>query len=263
MDDTNYKDEWFFCTNVNIGISSDDYTEGCSCAGRSSYRYANKFYDTLFESMGQGLLTKTHHYNNDAVKTASKNDFSSNGAISDNFDFMIYIGHGHAADDAKGNHIHFSCSNGIANTTNDCEIEAYNAYTSDIKFGSSTSDLRWVWMYTCNFLTTGEYVTEDSLKEMMNGAHIVMGYASKATLCDAMAETFADYLRRGIPIFDAYFKAGHDGEGGVEPLDHYQRVLYIPQARYETIYSPAIYFEYEPSDVLIYTHNIHDPYGFE
>ena len=89
-----------------------------------------------------------------------------------------------------------------------------------------------------------------------------MGYASRATLCDAMAEDFAEYLRNGMPIVDAYFKAGNTGEKSVETKNHYQRVLYIPQARYETIYSPAVRYECDESDVLIRTRNIQDEYSY-
>ena len=99
-------------------------------------------------------------------------------------------------------------------------------------------------------------MTDDSLKEMMNGAHIVMGYASRATLCDAMAETFGKYLSEGRPIIDAYFRAGRDGEASVETADHKQKVLYVPQALNETIYSEPVDYDYNASNVVIEIRNI-------
>lgn len=80
-----------------------------------------------------------------------------------------------------GTRLGWRTQNDLYHTT-DCYNSAYNVYSGDVNFGSASSDLRWVWLYTCNFLTTSEYVTDASLKEMMTGVHIVMGYASKATM---------------------------------------------------------------------------------
>ena len=140
-----------------------------------------------------------------------------------------------------------------------CDAEG-NVYTKGMEFGSSTSDLRWVWLYTCNFLTTGEHVTNDSLREMMNGAHIVMGYASQSKLCDPNASKFAEYLREGRTIIDAFFLAGYTGEATSTNDHHIQKVLYIPQARNETIYSPYIKYQYDVAEVSIIIKDIQDPY---
>ena len=88
-----------------------------------------------------------------------------------------------------------------------------------------------------------------------------MGYSSRSTLCDAMVETFAEYLRQGMPIIDAYFKAGYDGEASVESANHIQKVIYISQARNENIYSPRINYQYISSDVNLLTHDIQYPYS--
>jgi hypothetical protein len=63
-----------------------------------------------------------------------------------------------------------------------------------------------------------------------------------------------------MPVFDAFFKAGSTGEASIEDINHYQKILYIPQARYETIYSPHIKYEYEKLDVLILMHDIQETY---
>lgn len=141
-----------------------------------------------------------------------------------------------------------------------CDAEG-NVYTKGMEFGSSTSDLRWVWLYTCNFLTTGEYVTDESLKEMMNGAHIVMGYASQSYLCSTMAVRFAEYLQDGETFIRSNLKAGYEGEAAATDDHHQQRILYIPQAEHETLYSPQVRYEYNASDVLIYTHDIQAGYS--
>jgi hypothetical protein len=39
---------------------------------------------------------------------------------------------------------------------------------------------------------------------------------------------------------------------------HVQKVMYIPQASSETIYSPKIQYEYDASDVRIITQDIQD-----
>ena len=42
----------------------------------------------------------------------------------------------------------------------------------------------------------------------------------------------------------------------------YQKVLFVPQARYETIYSPRIDFEYESSDIQIISREVHSDYVY-
>lgn len=57
-----------------------------------------------------------------------------------------------------------------------------------------------------------------------------------------------------------FFKAGSTGEASIEDINHYQKILYIPQARYETIYSPTEYYERNTYNVGIAKRCIHDPY---
>ncbi len=160
---TSYEDEWYICTYIDIGTSADNYTAGCKNDERGSHLYARTFMSGLIEPNIAVPANWEYHYNYYSNRTASPEDFAVDGAISSEIDFMIYIGHGHAAHDSKGNHIHYDC--GLLDTphTDDYSVcpSAVNVYTKDVRFGSNTSDLRWVWMYTCNFLTTGQYVTED------------------------------------------------------------------------------------------------------
>ena len=272
----NFQDEWHIASSVDIGMSTDNYTANDPDADLGSYLYANTFYNNLLSSPGGGPITKTHHYNMGTVQTAGVADFSVNGAISNDIDFMIYIGHGHPShgfEDDNGNHIHYDCSALERPHEYDDDAEVYtfcpplkNVYTNDITFGSSESDLRWVWMYTCNFLNSYEdyvafndnsimnvnnFVTDADLKAMMGGAHIVLGYGTTAYLCNTNATLFGEYLRRGNTIIEAFFMAGDGGEANETDDPHIQKVLYIPQAINETIYSPYIQYQYSPSDVKI------------
>ena len=258
VNDEDYVDEWFVTTEINFGFSTDNYTDGCLYGERQSYRYANRFFNKITNQVSQSIFGKVHHYNMDSNRTASKNDYSLNGAFSNNIDFMIYIGHGLTAIDNKGNRLHYNCDFNGNYHTSDHNDEDYNAYSSNMHFGSSESKLRWVWLYTCNFLTTGDHVDDADLKNMMTGAHIVMGYASTAYLCDNMVEEFAFHLRNGEPIISAYFRAGYEGEASATSDHHLQKVLYIPQAINETIYSPNIHYSYNSSDVLAQTHDIQE-----
>ena len=45
-------------------------------------------------------------------------------------------------------------------------------------------------------------------------------------------------------------------------IQNYQKVLFLPQARYETIYSPRIDFEYESSDIQIISREVHSDYVY-
>ncbi len=205
-----------------------------------------------------------------STHTATKEDFATNGAISNSIDFMVYIGHGHDAhlgeedkqSSHKANHLQYSYStNNVINVNDVCENTSYSQsykdsfclYSDEVNFGFRGSDLRWVWLYTCNFLRPNDSVTDTSLKEMMTGAHILMGYATQSTVCNAMDSHFAYQLRAGNPIIDSFFFAGKNGEAYEATSDHTQKVLYITQARNETLYSPQIHYEYDSDDVKILT----------
>lgn len=261
LDNSSYYDEWKMVLVIDIGLSTDNYTKGLSCGHeeRQSQRYAINFFLELSDTSNDVVFPEYNHYNEGFHRTASKKDFSVNGAISNEIDFMIYIGHGFVAkNDSKGTHIHYSFDENGTRPKTDCDDPIYNMYSSEMHFGSSESQLRWVWLYTCNFLNTNDYVSDNDFKKMMTGAHIVMGYATQSTLCDAMALEFAKNLRDGMPIIDAYFLAGVEGEGSVVKDDNHRlKALYIPQAENETIYSPRVNYEYNSSDVRIKTSYIH------
>ena len=270
-DDVTYIDEWQICSIINIGFSTDDCDGECPHGHRPCNYYANAFYDGLGDLAGGVPLTKIHKHNIGSTHTASVADFAENGAISNDIDFMVYIGHGHSASSHAtnaelGNHLHYDC--GILGTLHvyDENSKQYlycnpegNVYTKGMHFGSSTSDLRWVWLYTCHFLSSNEYVSDNDLKEMMTGAHIVMGYATQSYLCEPNVALFSQYLAEGRPIIESYFSAGKERESLYAHDNHLQKVLYISQAENETIYSPMIHYEYEPSDVRIATSYIMYP----
>jgi len=290
VDDNEYQDEWWICSFVDIGMSTDDYT-GAKGRERGSYHYANTFYDEFLKS---SLLpmSLTHHYNKETSHTANKTDFAVHGAISDDIDFMIYIGHGHSVDtgadnrynDRKLNHIQYSVSTmGEINSSSMCTKsytqeykDRFCLYTDEVHFGSDNSDLRWVWMYTCNFLharedngdpdgtsvNDNEFVSNAMLAEMMTGAHIVMGYASASLLCADVASDFGTSLREGIPLYDAFFLYGYNSERFHAKDNHHQKIMYIDQTRHETIYSPQIHYDYDIQDVRFVKHAIHTKYTY-
>ena len=274
-DDGNYIDEWYICSIIDVGMSTDDYS-GSDSRERPAYACGIAMYYNMHSFMDVGPTTLTHRYNKNSTHDATKHDFITNGAISSDIDFMVYIGHGHSADRGKdsqypnqpwGNHIQYSVStDGWIEYTDVCSNNSYDSeekdnfclYTSEVNFGSAESDLRWVWMYTCKFLNENDFVTNEDLKDMMTGAHIVMGYETQSYICDLNAEKFGQYLREGNTVIQSFFRAGKEGEAEFASDNHLQKVLYIPQAEHETIYSPMIHYEYEPSDVRIVTSYIKD-----
>lgn len=256
MNDSNYKDEWYMQKLLKLGLSTDNYTDGCSYAPRGSYHYARTFINTFNNSSATLALDATHHYNNGSTRSASKEDFSANGAISNDIDFMIYIGHGLTANDESGNKLHYNCSQDGTPHTSLHDDPSFNLYNTEVHFGSSTSSLRWAWLYTCNFLTPSIYVSDTTLKNMITGAHIVLGYASTAFLCDAMVTAFASKLSDDTSIIDAYFWAGHYGEATITDGNDIQKALYIQEAREETIYSTPVHYSYSSADVNILVYNI-------
>ena len=71
------------------------------------------------------------------------------------------------------------------------------------------------------------------------------------------------FLTENRALSDSYFFAGHYGEAPLVTEDHCQRVLYIPQAENETIYSEKVHYEYDKQDVLIMTYHIRDTLDWE
>jgi len=100
------------------------------------------------------------------------------------------------------------------------------------------------------------------LTEMMTGAHIVMGYASASYLCDDVVSYFGTYLREGIPFYDAFFLYGYYAESPNANDNHHQKIMYLEQSRYETIYSPQMHYDYDVSDVVIRKKAINNPYEY-
>lgn len=252
-----------------IGMSTDNYTSGCDYDERNSYFHAETFYNML--ALGSNYSKSYRwHFNNDAYVNAigaSKNDFESTiplpGEIASQADFMLYIGHGIAADRTgildgnrndrtKGNFLHYNhAEDGTShNTYAGCNNDIFNLYTSEARFEHP----RWVWLYTCNFLNVNEYVTDDMLKEMMAGTHILMGYSTSCFIAPIVPETFANQLSSGEKIIESFFVAGDEGESKVTSDEHIQKVLYLTEARNETIFSAPQ--DYSSSTIKILENNI-------
>lgn len=113
--------------------------------------------------------------------------------------------------------------------------------------------------FTVTYAYTLTYVTNDDLKEMMDGAHIVMGYASQAYLCPSVAEMFAEKLSGNSYIINSFFAAGEQAESQYADDNHIQKVLYMTGTRYEKITSPPNdYGTHQTNTVAILTNGIHD-----
>lgn len=256
-----------------FGFSLDNYTAACPSAPRQSYTYGLNFWQGLYSNNGfvsnnKMFLDFIMNHNSSIFGGASKDNFKyighTVGDIADQSDFMVYIGHGGQAFNSKGNYLHYSFApNGNTHTTPCSENDNCNLYTSEAKFGSPTSRLRWVWLYTCNFLNTNDYVSDDDLKQMMNGAHIVMGYATQAYLCSDVSEMFAEQLSDNRYIINSFFIAGDQAESEHATDNHIQKVLYIDETRYETINTSPVRYNYSASDVRIITNGIHDDNTWE
>jgi len=258
--------------SLTFGFSTDDYVDGCQYGNRGSTYYANVAYnnfiiDPAYTSIFEKYRIAHSNSNNYNDPIASRNDFLS---MANDVDFMFYIGHGIAADRGgispnqndrtKGNFLHYNLDeygNGHSGHNN-CEGDQFNYYTSEARFGGSHSRLRWVFLFTCNFLNENSYVNETQLKMMMNGAHIVMGYSTQAYLNADSCSRFSAELQDEC-IINAFFIAGDQEESRHASDNHIQKAFYMNGARYETIYSePVNYGKYGTGTVYYITNGIHD-----
>lgn len=87
-------------------------------------------------------------------------------------------------------------------------------------------------------MNENDYVTEDDLKSMLNGAHIVIGYGTKAYLLQNVAIDYAERLSKGEPIIDALGNSCAAYESLHESQDHFLRYVCYESARYENIFTP-------------------------
>ena len=261
-----------FAVNINpfpfvVGFSTENYNAGCPYGDRGSLWYAQTFFYNLSLNSNYELSYRWHFNDSDEFLPAvgaSKEDFGRvgdiTGEISWQADFMVYIGHGIAADRdgnetiaVKGNYLHYNYdSSGNSHDNNsDCYDDEYNLYTSEARF----SHPRWVWLYTCNFLANNDYVSDAELKDMMNGTHILLGYATQCTLAGDVSQRFALELSLNKSIIDSFFIAGDQAEVNYADSNHLQKALYVEQAREETIFSEPIKYNYTASDIKIITND--------
>ncbi len=266
---------------LTFGFSTDNYTAGCRYGHRSSELYANRMYlksDWYPNDIFYGSNRRMS--NNGEFGGASKRNFQRGGMI-DDVDFMIYIGHGISAtrnrdceydaspdDRRKGNFLHFNYTSDGHVHGNSWDDKA-NLYTSEARFGSPTSRNRWVLLYTCRFLETNEYVSENDLKKMLNGTHILMGYETQAYLCEAFSTRFAERLQKQdenedvSSIINAFFHAGDFGERPYADDNHIQVAYYVSGTRYETIYDEFVRCSSDPSNIYKITNGIRDNVLYE
>ncbi len=254
-----------------IGMSTDNYLSSNHHNNLGVSLYAQNFYNTISFSRNTNFLKQNviWHNNTNTFGSASKMDFetiaNSTGAIADSVDFMIYMGHGLAAnrdtngllvsDREKGNYLHYNYgTNGAVHNNGGCYNDSHNLYTSEARFEHP----RWVWLYTCNFLNRNEYVSEADLVAMMAGTHILMGYSTQSLLADSVSQTFAQKLSNNRKIIDSFFIAGDSAESKVANDNHIQKVLYVLDARDETIFSSPISYEYTSADVYMIENGIKD-----
>ena len=252
-----------------VGISADTYKAYTNNQYHGTLKtdlYLRSFFDSLSLTMGANVKKGdlVQHINTVGFGDASKMDFEtvSNpiGAIADQVDFMVYMGHGLAADRdsselleidrQKGNYLHYNYTgNGVIHDNTGCYNDALNLYTSEARF----SHPRWVWLYTCNFLHESEYVTVDDLISMMDGTHILMGYSTQAYLCLSSAEIFASYLANR-PIIDSFFAYGDEAERYATSAENIQVVIFINEARYEALQTPPT--TYQSNQYIVIQNNI-------
>ena len=264
--------------DLEFGLFSENYidighelTSGCYYGERNSKQNADSFYNAFNQDVNKNIVYNTVGVRRETGSLSfnlSKTEFFHHA---DTVDFLVYVGHGIAADRTawypnyndpnKGNFLHLYWDN-TPGTTHffNCTGDENNIYTSEVEFGASNnSKLRWVWLYSCSFLATNAYVTDNDLKQMMQGAHIVMGYTTSTLLHPEVGNRFGQELAARRPIIDSFFVAGDQVEALYAEDNHQQKVLFMQGAREETIYAlPVSYGKYPTSDVEILTNRVHD-----
>ena len=233
-----------------VGMSADDYLEAdvkdkqgnsvkaqCSYGGRYSTRAANAFWGGI-DSLKNDMTLKFYHFNKGNEHSfvhATKNDFISKEIDSsitelniDDVDLMLFVGHGtareglHFSETPTGEH-HIS-------SLGDHKMPVFNFGIGEAKFGYGSARTKWVVTQTCNFLTHDL----ETLKPMMQGVNIVLGYEGTAYIDGNLMELFGQKLKDGEEIVEAWLslKSYHD-QYGLFPTTF--KAVFVEDAEHDTI----------------------------
>ena len=227
--------------NQYYGASTTTYGTKVSPNCPSGYRgSATVCADSFLSAMTSDTENRFQVFNK-KNSNATKQDFMSkklnpyiSGYNIDDVDFMLFVGHGF-----RGSYLHFdhAADGSEHKETDDCHMgnNKFCLTNEEAKFGYGNARTRWVAAYTCNYLNNeSEFITDDLLREKMMGCNIVLGYKTVSYLNSEQAGLFAAYLNDGMPIIDAWFKAGKQKER-TEYNKKTLRAMFVEEARYDTI----------------------------
>ncbi len=169
----------------------------------------------------------------------SKAQFAASGDSegADKVDFALWCGHGPV--DVHGSYMRF-----FKGLINGQMQEGDNLYWSEVSWGDK--DMEWMIANTCRYLNG----TDAELKQLANGAHLILGYATKMNVCRDAGEYFALRLRE-MSIKEAWFKQCYK----LQPVGKTARVFGAAYCANETLQNGwPVYVKRDPRPQSVYTH---------
>jgi hypothetical protein len=173
---------------------------GCDYGNRvSAIAYANNFYNGLFNKNLVDIWNSTGYQDNMAWASDVTGGFANSKTI------FLFSGHGHPADvmasggNNKGAGLHFYTMNSSSTyhpatggSNGQWGHFSYAAW-DDIRLGSGSN--RWSIFYACRILKdAGDSSNTTRIKQMFNGTHMIMGFASRMYLTSTEGTVFANNL---------------------------------------------------------------------
>ncbi|MDR0325114.1 MAG: DUF6345 domain-containing protein [Oscillospiraceae bacterium] len=200
-----------FCAAPAYGFTAgfagvDTYSSSsgsCQFGDRAGGHYVDQLYSELWQS---AYYLSTNHFGHKNA-AANKNVFSS--SWSERVTFFAYAGHGLNID-SLNNAAHFFATPTPSSHSGNCYSNAAtNATTSEVRLQGS---LRYLNMYTCNFLFYDSTAKLNSLRSMFRGGRAICGFASTMYLDSREGADFGRTLttfENGVPktIKEAFFES--------------------------------------------------------
>ena len=196
------------------GVDQYETIGGCDFGDRYGIEYVR--------NLNNALGSKFYNLFSYEDKYAWEIDLT--GSAANSVDFFAFAGHGVGATYlGNGNAAaHFFTQNSSSPPYHPShQTDACNADWSEISWGGSDSDLKWVTMYSCHFLQNyGNQTYYNNLKHIFNGVHLVMGFASVMYLDPNEGTEYGNYISAGRSFEQAFFDAAEKWQKG-----HYDNTI--------------------------------------
>lgn len=212
-----------------LGVSKYSSIFGsCLYGDRAGAQYVTNLKDGLSTIMNAAFVRLNGDANESQLRDIN---------LTSNVDLLAYSGHGLMFEKENAAHF-FARSTGQSWHNSSMEgNDEVNARTNEVRFGHNM--LKWVIMYTCNWLTNGgDKEKLENIYKTFEGATLVMGFASTMYLDSREANLFAQFLVKDKKSFrEAFISAAKKYQPQRQNGDSIARVMGYTLAKNDSLFN--------------------------